>query len=456
MQTVHTVKKGLDLPLAGIPKQNIDDAFFASAKINEVALKAADYRGMKPSFLVEEGDKVTLGQKLFEDRKTPGVFYTSPGTGTVKAIYRGEKRAFLSIVISLDEKDERVSYPERVSNISDLAREKVKEILLDTGLWTSIRVRPFAKVADPNTEPSSIFVNAMDTNPLAPNPEVIIQKNPSEFQAGLAVLAKLTEGKVHLCKKPNAEIPHGESGRVINHLFDGCHPVGLSGYHIHILDPVTSLSKKVWYVGYQEVIAIGSLFKTGYYPTTRYVAIAGPQVKNPRIVKTRRGINLFDLTSEELLEGENRLISGSVLSGIKADETMGYLGHYDNIVSVLAEDRKRVFHGFLAPGFDKISVKNTFVSRLFPNKKLALGTNLGGSVRDVVPIGSYEEVMPYDMEATFLVRAILSHDTELAEKLGVLELDEEDVGLCTFACPGKNDIGKHLAEVLLEIEKENT
>lgn len=451
MSKINKVKKGLNIPILGSPKQKVDSS--PSSKINSVGLIGKNYRGMKPTLMVEEGDVVKIGQKLFEDKKNPGVFYTASASGKVKSINRGEKRSFLSLIIEVDGKDD-VFYS-KIESPNNLNTEKIKEILLDTGLWTYIRVRPFAKVANPNDNPHSIFVNVMDTQPLAPNPEIIINLHQNEFQVGLQILSKLTEGKVNLCKHPSANIPHGESGKVINHFFDGSHPAGLVGYHIHCIDPVININKKVWYLGYQDVIAIGQLFSTGNFPTHRYVSLAGPQVENPRILKTRIGANLFDLTKGELKEAENRIISGSVLSGNQADDLVGFLGLYDNIVSVVAEDRKRVFHGFLAPGFDKFSVKNTFVSKIFPLKKFAFGTSLNGSRRDVVPIGSYEQVMPYDMISTFLVRALLSKDLELAEKLGALELDDEDVSLCTFVCPGKNDIGKALVEVLELIDKEN-
>lgn len=452
MQKVNKVKKGLDIPISGKPEQIIDDTF--SRSITEVALIGTNFRGMKPIFLVEEGDQVKLGQKLFEDRKCPGYYYTSPGTGCVKAIHRGKKRTFLSLVIELSN-DESRSYDKTIGNVDHLSPDKTKAILIDSGLWINIRVRPFAKVANPGTKPSSIFVNTMDSNPLASDPSIIIKRQAKEFQAGLKVIAKLTEGQVHLCKRPGTEVPCGESEKVVKHLFDGCHPVGLSGYHIHTIDPITDVAKKVWYLGYQEVIAIGSFFLTGHYPIYRYVALAGPQVKKPRVVKTRIGSNLSQLVDGELKEGENRVISGSVLAGLKADSPVNFLGYYDNIVSVVEEDRNRIFHGFVAPGFDKFSIKNIFASTLFPKKLFTFGTNLNGSHRNVVPIGSYEQVMPFDMIPTFLVRAILSQDTELGEKLGVLELDEEDVALCTFVCPGKNDIGKELVNLLELIEKEH-
>ncbi len=452
------IKKGLDLPITGSPHQKIDQS---SKKINSVGLICADYPYLKPLLDVKVGGQVRVGDPLFLDNKSK-ITFTSIAGGTIKAINRGERRKLLSIEVALSEKEEykefnSYSYQEALV----LSRDAVKKQLIDSGAWTFFRTRPFSKIPSPTGNfPRSIFVTAIDTSPLAPRPELIIQQNKESFSLGLDIIAKLTT-PVHVCVSPEKEqnltIPHGKNNDIVFHFFSGKHPAGLVGTHIHHIDPIITINDEVWHIGYQDVIAIGKLFSTGKLFLDKYVALAGPQVASPRIIKTRKGANLLELTQGELLEGENRIISGSPLYGEPASAAaVGFLGNFTNTISVLKEDRRRFFHGFLTPGFNDFSVKPIMASRLLGDKKLfSFGTLLNGSVRDVVPIGSYESVMPLDLEISYLVRSLLSGDTETAEKLGALELDEEDLSLVTFACPGKNDIGKALNNVLYEIEKEN-
>ncbi|MCG8337681.1 MAG: Na(+)-translocating NADH-quinone reductase subunit A [Proteobacteria bacterium] len=444
-----TIKKGLDLPISGNPKQVIEDG----AKVTSVALIGEDYHGMKPTMKVNVGDSVKLGQVLFEDKKTPGVVYTSPGAGKVVAINRGEKRVLESVEIQLegDEEEEFDTYSE--AELTTLLKEKVISNLVNSGLWVSFRTRPFSKVPSPDTTPSSIFVTAIDTNPLAANPELFLDEQRGAFTNGLKVISHLTEGKIFLCIKQDADVPGVELPDVTTVEFSGCHPAGLVGTHIHFLDPV-SLDKTVWHLNYQDVIAIGKLFTTGKLFVERVVSLAGPAVKNPRLVKTRLGAKLKELTAGELEESENRIISGSILSGRKADGPFNFLGKYHTQISVLEEGRKRELFGWMAPGLNKFSLKWVFLSKLLPRKKFAFTTSQEGSKRTMVPIGMYEKVMPLDIQPVFLLRAIIVEDTERAKDLGCLELDEEDLGLCSFVCPGKYDYGSILRRNLVRIERD--
>lgn len=443
------IKKGLNLPIKGIPTNEIHDA--VSPK--RVAILGEDFVGMKPTMLVEEGDEVKLGQIIFEDKKQPEVKYTAPGTGKVIEINRGEKRKFLSLVIELSGQDEVMfdSYSE--SDLDKLGKDKVKQQLINSGEWTAIRVRPFSKVADPNTTPHSIFITAMDSNPLAPSVEKILEGNEKHFQNGLKVLSRLTEGKLYLCKAPGSNIPVIDSSQLSIEEFEGPHPAGNVGTHIHFLDPV-SRTKKVWYVTAQDVVAIGSLFTTGKIYTERIVALCGSQVKNPKLIRTRRGANIFEITNGELIEGENRIISGSVLSGRTATNEVGYLGRFHQQITIIREGREKEFLGWLNPGFNLFSIKNIVLSKLLPNKKFNFSTALHGGKRSIVPSGNYEAVMPMDIIPTYLLRALAVKDIEEAEFLGALELDEEDLALCTFACPSKLEYGPMLRENLTIIEKE--
>lgn len=440
------ITKGLDLPITGEPKQKIAEG----QKVTQVALVGPDYIGMKPTLLVQEGDRVKKGQAVFTDKKTEGVQYTAPAAGVVKSINRGARRVFLSMVIELDGEEEETfqSYPS--DQLSSLTADQVQENLVNSGLWTALRTRPFSRTPALGSRPQAIFVNAMDTNPLAANPEVIIAEQADAYKSGLQVLKKLTEGKLYVCKAPGANIPR--AGVENTEEFSGPHPAGLAGTHIHFLHPV-SQENVVWTVGYQDVIAIGHLFTTGKLSTERVVALGGSQVKSPRLVRTLVGANLSELCADELVEDENRIISGSVFGGRTAADGLGFLGRFHNQVTVLREGRERYMLHYLRPGLNRFSVMPIYLSKLFP-RKLPFSTSSMGSERAMVPIGSYERVMPLDILPTQLLRAIIVEDIDTATNLGALELDEEDLALCTFVCPGKYEYGPILRKNLTRIELE--
>ena len=441
------IKRGLDLPMTGTPTQRIE----AAKPVHSVAVIGFDYNGMKPTMQVQEGDRVKRGDVLFSDKKTEGVLYTAPGAGVVKAINRGDRRVFQSVVIEL-EGDEQVTFASYdAAKLASLATQQVRENLPQSGLWTALRTRPYSKVPAIDATPRSIFVTAMDTNPLAADPAVIIAEYADDFSRGLTVLSRLA--KVFLCKAEGVTLPGENLDKVQTEVFSGPHPAGLPGTHIHYLDPVDA-TRTVWQIGYQDVIAIGKLFTTGQLWVERVVSLAGPVVKQPRLVRTRLGANLADLVQGELEEGSNRVISGSVLGGRTARGSCDFLGRYHNQVSCLVEDRERQMLHYLRPGVNKFSVLNIFISKLFANKKFAMTTSTNGSERAMIPVGSYEKVMPLDILPTQLLRALLVGDTDVAQKLGCLELDEEDLALCTFACPGKYEYGPILRDNLTRIEQE--
>ncbi len=447
------IKKGLDLPIGGAPEQAISDG----PAVRTVAVLGPDFPGMKPTMMVQEGDQVSLGQVLFTDKKTEGVQYTAPGAGRITAINRGLKRALLSVVIELDEENnggEETFSTFASDTITGLDRNEVVEQLRRSGAWTALRTRPFAKVPATTTSPRSIFVTATDTNPLAADPSVVIPDFANEFSAGLDVLSRLTDGAVYVCHEDGKFLPTGSAGTIESHEFSGPHPAGLPGTHIHFLDPV-SAEKTVWYIGYQDVIAYGHLFLTGRIMAERIVSLAGPSVTNPRLIRTRLGASVDELTAGAVEgDGPSRVISGSVLSGRIADEAVAYLGRYHLQVSVLPEDRERVMFGYLLPGADRHSVFPAFLSKWIGEKAVRFTTTTNGSTRGMVPIGTYEEVMPLDILATQLLRSLLVGDLETAINLGCLEMDEDDIALCTYACPAKYEYGPVLRDVLTQIEKE--
>ncbi|TGG95914.1 Na(+)-translocating NADH-quinone reductase subunit A [Natronospirillum operosum] len=443
-----TIKKGLDLPITGEPTQTLSEG----NSVKSVALVGYDYHGMKPTMLVREGDRVKLGQPVFTDKKTEGVTYTAPGTGVVKAINRGKRRVFQSLVIELDGDEEETFDKYTPGKLGSLSRDKIVDNLVRSGVWTVLRTRPFSKVPAPDSTPAAIFVNAMDTNPLAADPAVIIAEEKEAFQQGLTLISKLTEGRTWLCKAPGADIPVVDGVSVEE--FAGPHPAGNVGTHIHFLDPV-HLNKTVWTINYQDVIAIARLFTTGRISTDRVIALGGPMAEKPRLIRTRIGANLFDLCQGEVPAGENvRMISGSVWGGRAPIDEVAYLGRYHLQVSLLREGTDRPMFHYLRPGFERFSVLNIYVSRLFKGKKFDFDTSTQGSERAMLPLGQYEKVMPLDILPTQLLRAIASGDLEQAEELGALELDEEDVALLSYVCAGKYEYGPILRDTLTTIEKE--
>jgi Na+-transporting NADH:ubiquinone oxidoreductase subunit A len=443
------IKKGLDLPINGKPEPIID----SGNPVTQVALLGDDYVNMRPQFAVSEGDTVKLGQLLFIDKKMEKVRYTSPGSGKVVAINRGAKRKFLSIVIELDGKEEIsfTSYSDQ--QMKQLDRNQVISRLLASGLWTAIRSRPFGHVANPDSTSHSIFITAMDTNPLSPAIEKILSGHEDAFKRGLQILSKLTDGPVFLCKAKGVIIPVDDMDRLSVEEFSGPHPAGLVGTHIHFLDPVYR-GKIVWHIGLQDAIAVGNLFATGRIDVNRIVSLAGPGVRKPRMIRTRIGASTRDLIRNELKHDYQRIISGSVLSGFAAEDATDFLGRYHQQISVVPEYRELGFFGWLNPGFNLFSIKNIVVSRFFPKRRFDFTTAAHGGKRAIVPIGSYEKVMPLDLLPTYLLRALAVDDIEEAEKLGCLELDEEDLALCTFVCPSKINHGENLRRNLTIIEKE--
>lgn len=445
------LKRGLDVPISGEPTQVIKPDG-KNRQCLSVAVLGADYIGVKPTMQVKEGEQVKLGQCLFTDKKNPKVKFTAPGAGTVTAINRGDKRVFLSVVIDLKGGEALTfnAYPQQ--KLNSLDREHVVENLLESGLWTALRTRPYSRVPDPDSSPASIFVTAIDTNPLAADPAVILANEQDAFRDGLIILSRLAN-KVFVCKAPTLSVPDTGCANVYSEDFLGPHPAGLAGTHIHFLDPVGD-KKSVWTINYQDVIAIGKLFLNGQLNVERVIALAGPQVESPRLVQTRIGANIQELVAGELLEGENRIISGSILSGRTAYGVTAYLGRYHQQVSVLREGRERELLSYLRPGVNKHSVMNMFVSKLVPHKKFAFTTTTNGSERAMVPTGNFEAVMPLDILPTQLLRSLIVGDTEMAQALGCLELDEEDLALCTYVCSGKYEYGAILRDNLTRIEKE--
>lgn len=448
-----TVKKGLTIPLSGEPRQEIEDL----PPPQRVALLGYDYVGTKklPHLEVAVGDRVKKGQALYRGKFYTNVEGTAPAAGVVEAIHRGHKRVIETIVIRVDGDDEETFAAYGAAELDNLSRAHVQQNLLESGIWRSIRRRPYSMTALPDQVPQALFITAIDTNPLAADPAVVIGQAREDFVNGVRVLSKLTDGKTWVCRAPGANVPAPDLASVEVAEFAGPHPAGLVGTHIHFLHPV-NINRMVWHIGYQDVIATGRLFTTGRLVPERVIALAGSGVEDPRLVRTVMGASTNDIVLGNITtKPELRVISGSILNGQHALGNTAFLGRFHNQITVLEEGRQREFLAWLSPGKSKFSTTRAYLSGLLGVKKFNLDTSQNGSRRGMVPIGIHEDVMPLDILSTQLLRALLVDDTETAEALGCLELDEEDLALCSFVDAGKHDYGPILRRNLHAIWKDN-
>lgn len=446
MDTIN-IKKGLDLPLQGAPEQKIHQG----PSVRSVGVLGLDYIGLKPKVLVQEQDEVKRGTPLFFHKDNPDAVIVSPVTGRVRAINRGARRVLQSIVIEADNPDD--SGIEFGALADDASAEDVAKKICAAGLWTSFRTRPYSKVPQTGSKPLAIYVTALESEPLSAEANIIIEERADDFAKGLRAVSRLTDGPTYLCQSPDLSFKEASAAGVTSVGFTGPHPAGLPGTHMHFLTPPKA-EQPVWTISYQDVLAIGTLARTGYLDPTIVVSICGPIAKNPRLVRTLAGASVEDLTDGEVATDTIvRKLSGSVLSGREAAGPLGYVGRYHRQVSLIEEDRKQIPLGWIRPMPGKYAFQPVLASA-FSKKLYALTSNLNGGRRAMVPTGTFEELMPQDILPTQLLRALLIKDTDAAQALGALELDEEDLGLVGFACPAKYEYGLALRECLEKIEKE--
>lgn len=434
MSSSVKLKKGLDIKIKGgaekVLAPEIQSIFYG--------VKPVDFPGLTPKLNVKTGDKVSAGTPLFHDKIRPEILFTSPVSGKVVSITRGDRRKLLEIVI---EKEGDVFVDFGKTNPEGLGREVIKKILQVSGLWPAIRQRPYHVVAHPGDVPKSIFISGFDTAPLAPDYNFIMDNSSANlFRSGISALKKLTDGKIHL-------ILHGKGGSSellkkavdveISH-FSGPHPAGNPGIHIHHLDPINK-GEVVWVVNLQDVIAIGRLFDEGIYKHERFIALTGSEVLHPQYYKVRSGASILPLVKENVKQGKLRYISGNVLSGTKI-EADGYIGYYDSQVTVIPEGDYYEFFGWMMPGINKFSFSKTYASSLIPSKSYNFDTNMHGGERAFVMTGQYEKVVPMDIYPMQLLKAILAEDIDMMENLGIYEIAEEDFALCEYICPSKIEI----------------
>lgn len=415
------IRRGLDVALPGAPRQEIAE----SRTSRTAAVVVPDHRMRRPRAVVGAGDRVRAGQRLVEDRAAPWRALHAPASGTVVGVERGERREVRTVVVAVEEVGAEPLPPLPREKLAALPRAEAVRRLVEGGLWTAIRARPFGRTPPPDPPPRSLFVTAIDTDPLAPRPDVVIAAHRQDFEDGLALLSRLTGDPVLLCLASGSDAPHGDPARVRVVEFDGPHPSGLVGTHIDRLDPVADRGV-VWHVGYQDVIAAGRLATTGHAWLERVIALAGPSVLRPRLVRAPLGAAVEDLVRGELAEGTCRVISGSVLSGRQTSGWGRHLGRFHLQVCALPE-----------PGAGATGVPTT---------------SRGGRPGPMVPVGDFDRVMPLRIFPGPLLRALAAGDADAAREAGCLALAEEDLALCTFVCPAKIEYGPLLLRVLDEIE----
>lgn len=467
-----TIRKGLDIPISGVAEKRLTDA----RNIATCAVKPTDFVGLTPRLLVDEGDVVNVGDALFCDKSDARIRFTSPVSGQVKAVVRGEKRRLLEVVVEADGKT--------VPAVYEIPRtaEEIKAVMLRCGLWTMLRQRPFGVVANPDDEPKAIFVSGFSSAPLAPDYDFVMQGREDFLKKGFEALAKLTEGKVHVCFKLGQGLAKQFSilnSQLSVHFVKGPHPAGNIGTQIALIDPINK-GEVVWTMNLQDVAILGELVSTGVYRPEKIVAVVGPNIKNPHYYRVRVGTCLKDVTAAQQLnpdypqlgdgvaEKTSRVISGDILSGARIAPD-GFLGAYDDLVSILPEGDYYDFMGWLMPGFRKYSFSRTFFSGFLPKSTFKpfgiqiprfssfwkFDTNTHGDERPLVFTGNFERVFPFDIYPTQLIKACIVGDIELMENLGIYEVEPEDFALCEFIDVSKTDIQSIIRDGLEQIRKES-
>lgn len=442
------IKKGKNILLKGSADKVISEAPVE----NTFAVKPSDFTGVIPKMLLKEGAEVKAGTPLFYSKTDDRIKFTSPVSGEIAEIKRGAKRKILEVIILADKKSSYVDFGKE--DVSKLDRNKIVERLLESGVWPFIKQRPFDVIANPSDKPKAIFISAFNSAPLAEDYDFIMHRQNAEFQSGLDVLVKLTDGKVHL--NINGSIKADDTfmnakGVQINRIY-GPHPAGNLGVQIHHIDPLNK-GEVVWIVNPADVKIIGRLFKEGRFDVSRTIALCGSRVKAPKYYKTFACASIKNLLNGLIESGENRIISGNVLTGTKISSD-GYIGFYDHQITVIPEGGEDEFLGWIAPGFNKFSLSRTFPSWMMPGKEYNLNTNKNGEERAFVMSGEYEKVFPFNIYPVHLLKAILIEDIELMENLGIYEVAPEDFALAEYGCTSKINAQEIVRRGLDLVKKE--
>lgn len=441
MSKVIKIKKGLDIKLVGSAKKELIK--LPTSKF--YAIKPSDFPGVIPKVVAKVGEDVKAGTPLFYDKYNPEVFFTSPISGKLSAIVRGERRRILEFVIEANDKYEYKEFKQ--GKPEDFSKEEIIENILKSGAWAFIRQRPFNIIAKPTETPRDIFITSFDSAPLASNIDFVIKDNFAAFQTGVNALAKLTKGKIYLgVKAEQLASPFSKTSNAEIIEFKGPHPAGNVGVQLNKVKPVNK-GEVVWTLNAVDVAIIGELFETGKFNAKRIVALAGSEIKAPQYYQTLIGAPISDLIKDKLktTDGEVRIISGNVLTGEKVSEK-GYLGFYENVVTVIPEGNNAEFMGWAMPGLNKFSISRTFFSWLSPNKERIMSSKLNGGERPYIVTGEMEKVFPMDIFPMQLLKAIHIKDLDLMEELGIYEIAEEDFALCEVINTSKIEIQKNIRE----------
>ncbi|NQV30021.1 MAG: Na(+)-translocating NADH-quinone reductase subunit A [Candidatus Marinimicrobia bacterium] len=445
---VFKLKKGFDIPLQGSAERRVEKAPHTTS----VAVQPIDFRGLRPGMKVEAGDSVKRGSILFVDKQRPEILFRSPAAGTVRDVIRGERRAIQRVIIDVSGNANEKFESYTSSQIDSFSTEQVKSLLLDSGLWPALRQRPFSKIADPNQTPKAIFISAVDSAPLQAETAMLLDGRDQHFQLGIKLLSKLTEGKINLCVSSSTETLFAKIEGVELQHFSGPHPAGNVGIQIHHVDRMKA-GDIIWYISPRHVAQIGTFLSRGEYPGSKTYALTGSELIDRLYVTGLEGALVSDLVNATISTHKQRVISGNILSGRKTSAS-GFVGFYDDMITVIPELTGRRFMGWLQLGFNASSFWRLFFSKLTPKKKLAPNTDMNGEERAFVSTGEYEKVVPMDVLPVHLCKAILVEDVELMEKLGIYEVAPEDLALCSYICPSKIEFGDILEKGILLMEKE--
>lgn len=445
---VFNLKKGYDIALQGRAERRRENTL----KTTAVAVQPKDFPGLRPKIEVNAGDTVQRGSVLFVDKQRPEIVFRSPAAGTVRGIERGERRAILRVVVdtTADSAESFESYSS--SQVSGLSRDEAKKLLLNSGLWPTLRQRPFDRIADPDATPKSIFISAVDSAPLQAETDLLLEGRDQDFQLGIDFLSNLTDGNINLSVSSTTEAFFSNIQGVKKHRFDGPHPAGNVGVQIHHVDRIIS-GDVVWYLSPRHVAQIGSFLSKGEYPGAKTYALTGSELADNYYATGSEGALVSDLVSQTFPALETRVISGNVLTGSKTAAD-GFVGFYDDMITVIPEVEGRRFMAWVAPGFNANTFWRVFLSKLIPSKKFAPTTDMNGEERAFVSTGEYEKVLPMDVLPVHLCKAILVEDIELMEQLGIYEVSPEDVALCSYICPSKIEFGDIIEKGIVTMEKE--
>lgn len=448
MSDVIRIKQGLDINLKGKAEKIIQKL----ERPSFVALKPGDFNGLTPKLSVKPGDRVKAGDQLFFDKYHPEISFTSPVSGEVSEILRGERRMIWEVIVKADARDEFVEF--EVKDPLEMSRDEIISILIKSGMWPAIRQRPYSIIAHPSDRPKAIFISTFDTAPLAPDIDFIVNGNEAEFKKGIDALSALTDDQIHLgvdARYPVSKA-YTDLKKVKIHKFLGPHPSGNVGVQIHHIDPINK-GEVVWFISVRDVIRTGRLFINGIIDNSTIVALTGSEVLKPRYCKTIIGAEISTIVKDNLKGDNIRIISGNALTGKKVEKNE-FLGFYDQQITVIPEGNFHEFLGWASPGFGKYSFYRAFWSWLKPNAEFNIDTNLHGGRRSFVLTGNYEKVIPMNIYPMHLLKAIMVEDIDKMEKLGIYEVDEEDFALAEFICPSKTEIQAIIRKGLDLIRKE--